>query len=135
MRVIATGLILVALGLSLYSFLEVRRLRTEVVSLRAEVSTKKEEDSREARSRELLKSAEEHSKRAQELIRKGDIEGARREMRQGMELVTESAQISSGNDLAVQVREGAEGMLRRIEELLPRLKKTSSDPKTTQAKE
>ncbi|HOJ21949.1 MAG TPA: hypothetical protein PLY56_10465 [Armatimonadota bacterium] len=135
MRVIATGLILVALGLSLYSFLEVRRLRTEVVSLRAEVSTKKEEDSREARSRELLKSAEEHSKRAQELIRKGDIEGARREMRKGMELVTESAQISSGNDLAVQVREGAEGMLRRIEELLPRLKKTSSDPKTTQAKE
>ena len=52
-----------------------------------------------------------------------------------MDLVTESAQISSGNDLAEQVREGAEGMLRRIEELLSRSKTRKPDPETTQAKE
>ena len=45
-----------------------------------------------------------------------------------MDLVTKIAQISSGNDLAEQVREG-EGMLRRIEELPHAQRQENRTPK------
>lgn len=123
MRVIATLLVVLALGLSVYSLLEVRRLRAEVAVLRADAAAQSEQTSREARSRELLKSAEEHSKRAQELIRKGDAEGALREMQKSKDLLAESARATGGSDLVGQIREGAESTVRRLEDILSRSKK------------
>ncbi|MBI3947470.1 MAG: hypothetical protein HY321_16225 [Armatimonadetes bacterium] len=123
MRPHAAVILIVAFALSIYNAFEVRRLRGEVVSLRAATARQQPGDpGKDARIRELLGEARQHSARAQELTRKGDLEGARREWQRSLELATEAAEAEGSGETVSQVRDVVGKTAQRVEELFGRLK-------------
>lgn len=90
MRVIGTLLLLAALALSVYNTLELSRLRKEMAGVRSGVAAQSSAAAQEARAKELRRQAQEHATKSVELLKKGDTEGASREMKKSQELIAEA---------------------------------------------
>lgn len=123
MRLHAALILIVALALSVYNTLQVRRLRREVRALQVLTARQNEQSAdRSVQIRHLLDQARQHSARAQELTRKGDLEGARREWKRSLELATEAAQLEEGEGTSSPVREVVGKLTQRVEELIVQLR-------------
>lgn len=125
MRHLPTLLLLAAVALSVVNALQVRALRAEVNALRAAAEARAvgETSDIEARVREILQQASEHSARAQRLLREGDAEGARQELRESAEKVQAAAELAGDSGILAEIRERAGKTAQSIEEMIGRLKK------------
>ncbi len=121
MRVLPTLALLAALGLSVYNTVQVRVLRTDLATVKLGNAAKPAPDA-ESRARTLLREAGLHQQRAQELIRKGQLDASRREMQKSMGLMEEAARAAGRDDVVQQIRDSAGRAAERIEGMLSRSK-------------
>lgn len=115
-------LLVAAVGLSLYNTMELRKLRGEVSLMRARESARAgTASSKEARIRELRRKAEEHLTRAHDLLRRGEVDAANKEMEQSKSLLTEAARAAGAGDLVAQIRETTGSLRKTASETAHRL--------------